>query len=98
MKIHIIQKIKITRLKEIGLKIGSDVPACITGKSLKLSGIGERLKIYVAKNYKFLLVYPNKILSTKSFNNFNLSNTNKSKPMYFNKIKIYNSRIYISIS
>ena len=94
------KKITITQLKEIGLKIGSDVPACITGKSLKLSGIGERLKkISVAKNYKFLLVYPNKILSTKKvFNNFNLSNTNKSNPMFFNKIRIYNSLEFTSQS
>ena len=47
------KKITLTKLKEIGLKIGSDVPACIVGKSLKLSGIGEKLeKIYVANNYK----------------------------------------------
>ena len=87
------KKITLRKIKEIGLKIGSDVPACIVGKSLKLSGIGEKLKkIYVAKNYKFLLVYPFKILSTKSvFDNFNFSKENSSKQMYFNKIKIYNS-------
>ena len=86
-------KISLTKLKEIGLKIGSDVPACIVSKSLKLSGIGEKLKkIYVAKNYKFLLIYPHKILSTKSvFDNFNFGKENNSKQMYFNKIKIHNS-------
>ena len=87
------KKISLTKLREIGLKIGSDVPACIVSKSLKLSGIGEKLKkIYVAKNYKFLLIYPHKILSTKSvFDNFNFRKENNSKQMYFNKIKIYNS-------
>ena len=87
------KKISLTKLREIGLKIGSAVPACIVSKSLKLSGIGEKLKkIYVAKNCKFLLVYPFKILSTKSvFDNFNFSKENSSKQMYFNKIEIYNS-------
>ena len=79
------KKITLTKLKEIGLKIGSDVPACIVGKSLKLSGIGERLeKIYVAKNYKYLLIYPNKTLSTKLvFDNFNFRNEINSKPNVF---------------
>ena len=87
------KKISLRKLREIGLMIGSDVPACIASKSLKLSGIGEKLKkIYVAKNYKFLLIYPHKILSTKSvFDNFNFRKENNSKQMYFNKIKIYNS-------
>ena len=35
------KKITLKKLREIGLKIGSDVPACITGKSLKLSGIDK---------------------------------------------------------
>ena len=94
------KKITLTKLKEIGLKIGSDVPSCIVGKSLKFSGIGEKLeKIYVAKNYKFLLIYPHKILSTKSvFDNFNFKKKNNSKPMYFNKIKIHNSLKLVSES
>ena len=94
------KKITLTKLKEIGLKIGSDVPACIVGKSLKLSGIGEKLeKIYVPKNYKFLLIYPNKTLSTKLvFNNFNFRTENNLNPMYFNQIKIYNSLKFTSQS
>ena len=94
------KKITLTKLKEIGLKIGSDVPACIVGKSLKLSGIGEKLKkIYVAKNYKFLLIYPNRTLSTKLvFDNFDFRTENNFNPMYFNKIKIYNSLKFVSQS
>ena len=94
------KKITLTKLKEIGLKIGSDVPACIVGKSLKLSGIGEKLeKIYVPKNYKFLLIYPNKTLSTKLvFDNFDFKTENDFNPMYFNKIKIYNSLKFTSQS
>ena len=84
------KKITLTKLKEIGLKIGSDVPACIVGKSLKLSGIGEKLeKIYVPKNYKFLLIYPNKTLSTKLvFDNFNFIKIHWVKIIFSFKIKI----------
>ena len=94
------KKITLTKLKEMGLRIGSDVPACIVGKSLKLSGIGEKLeKIYIAKNYKFLLIYPNMPLSTKLvFDNFDFRAENNSSPMYFNKIKIYNSLKFVSQS
>ena len=94
------KKITLTKLKEIGLKIGSDVPACIVANSLKLSGFGEKLeKIYVSKNYKFLLIYPNRTLSTKLvFDNFDFTTENSSKPMYFNKIRIYNSLKYVSQS
>ena len=97
---HNSKKITLAKLKKIGLQIGSDVPACIAGKSLKLSGIGEKLKeIYVAKNYKFLLIYPNKTLSTKLvFDNFDFKKECKLKPMYFNKIKIYNSLKFVSES
>ena len=97
---HNSKKITFTKLKEIGLKIGSDVPACIVGKSLKLSGIGEKLKkIYVPKNYKFLLIYPNKTLSTKLvFDNFDFRTESNLNPMYFNKIKIYNSLKFASQS
>ena len=94
------KKITLTKLKKIGFKIGSDVPACIVGKSLKLSGVGENLKgIYVTKNCKFLLIYPNKRLSTKKvFDKFNFKYVKKKKPMYFNKIKIYNSLEFTSQS
>ncbi len=92
------KKITFTELKEIGLKIGSDVPACIVAKSINLRGIGEKLKkIYVAKNYKFLLIYPNKILSTKNvFDRFSIKYVKKTKPMYFDKIRIFNSLQFTS--
>ena len=95
---HNSKKITFRKLKEIGFKIGSDVPACIVSKSLKLSGIGERLeKIYVPKSYKFLLIYPNKNLSTKLvFDNFDFRTEDILNPVYFNKIKIYNSLKFAS--
>jgi len=94
------KKITLEKLKEIGLKIGSDVPACIMGRSLQLSGIGEKLKkISIEKNYKFLLIYPNKVLSTKHvFNNFNFDKVKTRKAMFFNKIKIFNSLENVSQS
>ena len=97
---HNSKKITFSKLKELGFKIGSDVPACIVGKSLKLSGIGEKLeKIHVPKNYKFLLIYPNKTLSTKLvFDNFDFKTEDNLNSMYFNKIKIYNSLRFASQS
>ena len=94
------KKITLKKLKEIGLKIGSDVPACIMGRSLQLSGFGEKLKkISVEKNYKFLLIYPNKVLSTKQvFKNFNFEKIKTRKALYFNKIKIFNSLENVSQS
>ena len=94
------KKVTLKKLKEIGLKIGSDVPACIVGKSLKLSGIGEKLEeIYVSKSYKFLLIYPNKLLPTKKvFDSFNFKDEKKINPMYLNRIKIYNSLEFVSKS
>ena len=52
---------------------------------------GEKLeKIYVEKNYKFLLIYPNRTLSTKLvFDNFDFKTENNLKYMNFNKIKIF---------
>ena len=94
------KKITLEKIKEIGLKIGSDVPACIMGRSLQLSGIGEKLKkISIEKNYKFLLIYPNKVLSTKHvFNNFNFEKVKARKAMFFNKVKIFNSLEHVSQS
>ena len=94
------KKITLKKLMEIGLKIGSDVPACIMGRSLQLSGFGEKLKkISVEKNYKFLLIYPNKVLSTKQvFNNFNFEKVKTRKALFFNKIKIFNSLENVSQS
>ncbi len=93
-------KISLKKLKEIGLKIGSDVPACIMSKSLKLGGIGEKLKtINIEKNYKFIVIYPNKTLSTKKvFDSFNFKEVKNTKQMYFNKIKIFNSLEFVSQS
>ena len=53
-------------LFEIGKKLGSDVPACIESKDLKLKGYGD--KIFRNKfhdDFYFLIINPNIQLSTK---------------------------------
>ena len=83
-------KISINKLKKISIKIGSDIPACILSRSQRLEGIGDKLKkIKVPKNYKFLVVFPDINLSTRSV--FEKHDTSKIKILnisYFENIKI----------
>ena len=54
------------KMGEIGLNLGSDVPACLSGKTLKMEGRGEKLSIIGRiPNMPILLVNPNIRLSTK---------------------------------
>ena len=54
------------KMAEIGLNLGSDVPACLSGKTLKMEGRGEKLSIIGRiPNMPILLVNPNIRLSTK---------------------------------
>ena len=55
------------KMEEIGLNLGSDVPACLSGKTLKMEGRGEKLSIIGRiPNMPILLVNPNITLSTKA--------------------------------
>jgi len=55
------------KLGDIGLNLGSDVPACLSGKILKMEGRGEKLAtIGRIPNMPILLVNPNIALSTKA--------------------------------
>ncbi len=55
------------KMGEIGLALGSDVPACLSGKVLKMEGRGEKLtQIGPIPNMPILLVNPNIKLSTKA--------------------------------
>lgn len=55
------------KMGEIGLNLGSDVPACLSGKTLKMEGRGEKLSIIGGiPNMPILLVNPNIRLSTKA--------------------------------
>ena len=88
-------KMPISRLFQIGSELGSDVPSCIMGKDLKLSGYGKEIKRKkFPNNYYFIIIYPNFVLSTKSvFKQYsNVEDVSyKSKTMLFENIKIYNS-------
>ena len=47
-------------------EIGSDVPACIESKDLKLKGYGDKIfRIKNPDNFYFLIIYPNIKLCTK---------------------------------
>ena len=60
------QKLSISNLYKIANKLGSDVPACLESKSLKISGYGNKIKRNkISNNYYYLLVNPNIQLSTK---------------------------------
>ena len=65
---------KITKniLYDIAKEIGSDVPACIESKDLKLKGYGDKIfRIKNPDNFYFLIIYPNIKLSTKDvFNKY----------------------------
>ncbi|MCP5382859.1 MAG: 4-(cytidine 5'-diphospho)-2-C-methyl-D-erythritol kinase [Kordiimonadaceae bacterium] len=54
-----------TRMKELALKIGADVPVCLYSQSAQMCGIGERIKpITIADDIYILLVNPLKSVST----------------------------------
>ncbi len=95
-------KIPISTIFTIGSELGSDVPSCIMSKDLKLKGYGNEIRRKkFPNNYYFLLVYPNFELSTKSvFKHFtDIENFNqKSKKLFFENIKIYNSLLFSAIS
>jgi len=88
-------------LFEIGKSIGSDVPACIESKDLKLKGYGDKVKRNkMPYNFYFLIINPNIKLSTKDvFNHFAKTSDKKiyKTKMFWKKIKIYNSLISSAI-
>ncbi len=95
-------KIPISKIFQIGSELGSDVPSCIMSKDLRLSGYGEEIKRKKFPNdYYFLIIYPNFELSTKSvFQHYsNTKNFNhKSKEIFFENTKIYNSLLFSASS
>lgn len=54
-------------LQELGLKLGADVPYCISGKTVLAEGIGEKLSYIkgLPKNISILICKPNLFVSTK---------------------------------
>jgi len=94
---------KITKsiLYDIGKEIGSDVPACIESKDLRLKGYGD--KIFRTKNpdnFYFLIIYPNIKLSTKKvFNYYEKNQMNDKKySMFWRNININNSLLLSAVS
>jgi len=84
-------------LYDIAKEIGSDVPACIESKDLKLKGYGDKIfRIKNPDNFYFLIIYPNIKLATKDvFNHFEKSSDKKIQKfqMFYKKIIIYNSLV-----
>ena len=60
------QKINLSTLYKIGIKLGSDVPACLESKDLRLEGYGNKIvRTKIVNNCYFLLINPNINLLTK---------------------------------
>ena len=95
------EEVSISNLYEIANKLGSDIPACLKSKDLKLSGYGNKIKRQIiSKSYYFLLVNPNIKLSTKEvFNRFNIQSEQRliRKKFFFDNITIYNSLLQPAI-
>ena len=89
------KEVSISNLYEIANKLGSDIPACLESKNLKLSGYGNKIKRQiVSSNYYYLLVNPNIKLSTKEvFNQFSFQSEQNlvKKKFLLDNITIYNS-------
>jgi 4-diphosphocytidyl-2-C-methyl-D-erythritol kinase len=98
------RKIELSTLHEIGIELGSDVPACLESKDLRLEGYGHKITktklLNNDNNYYFLLINPNINLSTKDvFNYFDNSKFKESRiPITcFENINIHNSLLSSAI-
>ena len=96
------KKLSISNLYKIANKLGSDVPACLESKSLKISGYGNKIKRNkLSNNYYYLLVNPNIQLSTKQvFSHFSCFSHDmpKIKKNCLGDVSIYNSLLSSAIS
>ena len=94
--------IDLSSLHKIALCLGSDVPACLKSKDIKLKGYGEKVtRSKFPENYFFLLINPNVRLSTRDvFNHYKNSFNNEvhENDLYFGNIKIHNSLLLSAIS
>ena len=90
-----INKVSKKVLFEIGTSLGSDVPACIESKDLKLKGYGDKVfRNKTPDGYYFLIINPNIQLSTKDifiyFDNMKNSKIKRSN-VFWDNINIQNS-------
>ena len=82
-------------LFEIGKLLGSDVPACIESKDLKLKGYGDKIfRNKTPDDFYFLIINPNIQLTTKDvfiyFDNMQNNKIERSN-VFWDKINIQNS-------
>ena len=100
-KEHNIKKIDVSTLYKIGIDLGSDVPACLHSKDLRLGGYGNKItRTKVINNYYFLLINPKINLSTREvFQQYDASNSNESNipDARFGNININNSLLSSAI-
>ena len=100
-KEHNIKKIDVSTLYKIGIDLGSDVPACLHSKDLRLGGYGNKItRTKVMNNYYFLLINPKINLSTREvFQQYDASNSNESNipDACFGNINIHNSLLSSAI-
>ena len=97
-----IYKISKKILFEMAKQLGSDVPACIESKDLKVKGYGD--KVYrnkIPNGFYFLVINPNIKLSTRSvFNHFDNTQEKKNEwtNIFWENIKINNSLLSSAIN
>ena len=100
-KEHNTKKIDVSTLYKIGINLGSDVPACLHSKDLRLGGYGNKItRTKVMNNYYFLLINPKINLSTREvFQQYDASNSNESNipDARFGNINIHNSLLSSAI-
>ncbi len=96
------EKISISNLYKIANKLGSDVPACLESKSLKIGGYGNKIKRNkLSNNYYYLLVNPNIQLSTKQvFSHFSYFSNDmpENKSNCLGNVSVYNSLLSSAIN
>jgi 4-diphosphocytidyl-2-C-methyl-D-erythritol kinase len=101
-KEHNIKKIDLTTLYKIGIDLGSDVPACLHSKDLRLGGYGNKItRTKIMNNYYFLLINPKINLSTREvFQQYDASNSNESDipDTHIGNINIHNSLLSSAIN
>ena len=101
-KEHNIKKIDVSTLYKIGIDLGSDVPACLHSKDLRLGGYGNKItRTKVMNNYYFLLINPKINLSTREvFLQYDTSNSNESDipDTRIGNINIHNSLLSSAIN
>ena len=96
------KKLSISNLYKIANKLGSDVPACLESKSLKISGYGNKIKRNKLSNsYYYLLVNPNIQLSTRQvFSHYSYFSNDipENKKNCLDNVSVYNSLLSSAIT